>query len=174
MAVGNLEFIKSATGSSVSSLSVTDCFSDNYDVYAVTIAKLEGLASSGNRLINMRFIDGTGSIISSTQYDWAAQNLRSYSAFTDDKTVSDNAIERVQIYGSDNLAGGTVLYIYNPYSSSSYTFTAWQSGGLIEGPPRLYGLKGIGVHKSTQTITGVAFVTNADNVNLTVNVYGVK
>ena len=33
MAVGNLEFIKSASGTSVSSLSVTDCFSANYDVY---------------------------------------------------------------------------------------------------------------------------------------------
>ena len=31
----NLQFIKSASGTSVSSLSVTDCFSANYDVYQV-------------------------------------------------------------------------------------------------------------------------------------------
>ena len=40
MAVGNLEFIKSASGSSVSSLSVTDCFSANYDVYKIVLIHL--------------------------------------------------------------------------------------------------------------------------------------
>ena len=33
----NLEFIKSATGTSVTSLDVTDCFSADYDVYKVTL-----------------------------------------------------------------------------------------------------------------------------------------
>jgi len=39
----NLEFIKSETGTSVTSLSVTDCFSADYDVYQVLISKLNGL-----------------------------------------------------------------------------------------------------------------------------------
>ena len=36
-----LQFIKSASGSGVSSLSVTDCFSEKYDVYAMTIPTLD-------------------------------------------------------------------------------------------------------------------------------------
>ena len=32
----NFEFIKSASGSSVSSLSLTNCFSEVYDVYKIT------------------------------------------------------------------------------------------------------------------------------------------
>ena len=36
----NLEFIKSASGTSVSSLTVTDCFNADYDVYKVYITKM--------------------------------------------------------------------------------------------------------------------------------------
>ena len=35
-------------------------------------------------------------------------------------------------------------------------------------------MKGIGVHKSAEQITGVNFFPNADTFDLTVNVYGVK
>ena len=35
----NLQFIKSVSGTSVNTLSVTDCFSADYDVYYVSVNK---------------------------------------------------------------------------------------------------------------------------------------
>ena len=59
----NLEFIKSASGSGVSSLSVTDCFSADYDVYFVQVAKS---LNSVEANLDIRFIDSGGSIISAS------------------------------------------------------------------------------------------------------------
>ena len=53
----NLQFIKSASGSSVSSLSITDCFSDQYDVYNVNLV-MEG--SSTNKDIRLQYIYSGG------------------------------------------------------------------------------------------------------------------
>tara|TARA_R100001015_G_C4527785_1_gene95025 strand:+ start:40 stop:555 length:516 start_codon:yes stop_codon:yes gene_type:complete len=168
----NLQFIKSASASNVSSMNVTDCFSDQYKVYKITMAKLEGL-QSGNRNIHMRFIDSSSNVISGSEYDWSAINLRSYDTFSEDKSTNDTEIQRIQIYGDTGVEFGTVLYIYNPNDSSSFTFSNWQSAGLVT-TPYLYGIRGIGVHKQAEQITGINFISNADNFNLTVSVYGVK
>tara|TARA_Y100001973_G_scaffold6311_1_gene8827 strand:+ start:502 stop:1020 length:519 start_codon:yes stop_codon:yes gene_type:complete len=169
----NLQFIKDASASDVSSMNVTDCFSDQYDVYAITMAKLEGL-QSGNRNIHMRFIDSSSNIISGSEYDWSALNLRSYASFTEGRSTNDTEIQRIQIYSSLDKEFGTVLYIFNPNDSSSFTFANWQSSGLVESSTAGYGLKGIGVHKQAEQITGVNFISNADNFNLKLSVYGVK
>ena len=66
---GSLEFIKSATGSNVASVSVTDCFSAKYDVYMVSITKWNYVNSSV--VAGMRFIDSGGSVISDSEYDHA-------------------------------------------------------------------------------------------------------
>ena len=168
----NLQFIKQTSATNVSSMNVTNCFSDRYDVYKVILTKLEGL-QSGNRNIHMRFIDSSSNIISGSEYDWAALNVRSYDAFTESKSTSDTEIQRIQIYGDTDVEFGTVLYIYNPNDSSGYTFANWQSSGLIN-TPYSYGIRGIGVHKQAEQITGINFISNADNFNLTVSVYGVK
>jgi|TARA_R100000482_G_scaffold48666_1_gene17116 hypothetical protein len=168
-----LEFIKSASASDVSSMNVTDCFTDKYDVYAITMDKLEGL-QSGNRNIHLRFIDSSSSIISGSEYDWAAQNIRSYASFTTASSENDTEIQRIQIYSSLDKEFGTVLYIFNPNDSSSFTFAQWLSAGLVESSTAGYNIKGIGVHKQAEQITGVNFISNADNFNLKVSVYGVE
>tara|TARA_R100000329_G_scaffold4311_1_gene5921 strand:- start:6942 stop:7457 length:516 start_codon:yes stop_codon:yes gene_type:complete len=168
----NLQFVKQTSATNVSSMNITDCFSSGYDVYKVFLTKLEGY-QSGNRNIHMRFIDTNSSVISGSEYSWAALNLRSYSSFSQGKSANDTEIERIQIYGDTDVEFGTVLYIFNPYNSSSYTFAKWKSAGLIN-TPYLYGIAGIGVHKQTEQITGINFISNADNFNLTVSVFGVK
>ena len=169
----NLQFIKDASASDVSSMNVTDCFSDQYEVYAITMAKLEGL-QSGNRNNHMRFIDSSSNIISGSEYDWAALNMRSYASFSQSQVQNDTEIQRIQIYSSLDVEFGTVLYIFNPNDSSSFTFANWLSSGLVESGTAGYGIKGIGVHKQAEQITGVNFISNADNFNLKVSVYGVK
>jgi len=68
----NLQFIKSASATSVSSLQITNCFNANYDVYKVVIDNDNG---SNNDLF-IRVINDSGTVISSgSKYDYANLEL---------------------------------------------------------------------------------------------------
>jgi len=172
MAVGSLEFIKSASGTSVSSLSVTDCFSANYDVYFVQVAKSQ---TSSQANLDIRFIDSGGNVISDNEYDYATLQLNSNATFGERRSTGQNKISRLVAFGgSQQKIGGTgYSYVYNPYDSSSYTFT--QGASQVVNGTTFFGDKQIGVHKSAEQITGIAIVpTSGSTATLTVNVYGVK
>jgi len=166
---GSLEFIKSASGTSVSSLSVTDCFSADYDVYQVLIAKLDSTATAYGYL---RFIDSGGSVISDSEYDWAQMDLTSYAVFAENRNTAQNK-GLLGYTGGTGTAdmGGFLTTVYNPNDSSSYTFYNGQSS--IKGASGLAGAKYIGVHKSAEQITGINILPASGSWdNITVNVYG--
>ena len=79
---GSLEFIKSASGTSVSTIDVTNCFSNTYDVYAFSIAKI---VSTGSGYINLRFLDSGGTVITTSNYDYANLIMLSYSSFLEQR-----------------------------------------------------------------------------------------
>jgi len=168
---GSLEFIKSATGSSVSSLDVTNCFSDTYDVYAFSVAKV---VSTGSGYINLRFLDSGGTVITTSNYDYANHILLDYSTFLEQRETNNNAIDRIMRRdGTSAQQSGGYHYIFNPYDSSSYTFYQGQAGGSIITGSGLVGLKSIGVHKSAEQISGFQLNASAA-LTLEVSVYGVK
>ena len=168
----NLEFIQSASGSSVSSLSVTDCFSSVYDVYVFFIVKQDTTANGDTHL---RFIDSGGSVISASEYDTAQFSLTSYSSFSEGRATSSDRIfnvQRMESVSAEN--GGSIHYIFNPNDSSSFTFHQTSVGGAV-GSSGLIGNKGIGVHKSAEQITGFNLFPNSGTYDtIKVSVYGVK
>jgi len=169
----NLQFIKSVSStSSVTNVSITDCFSADYDVYFLTCADLD-LNGAGGEPINVRFINSGGSVISSAEYDYAQLQLRYASAFTVARGTASTSIQYGLGYSTDvnNGAMGASAYIYNPYDSSSYTFLTGQQT-TDSGAD---GSKQIGVHKSAQQLSGVnIFVTNGTIERLSASIYGVK
>ena len=167
----NLQFIKSASGTSVSSLSVTDCFSADYDVYFVEVAKS---LNSVEANLDIRFIDSGGSIIADSEYDYATLQLNSNTSFGERRSTGNTKISRLVVFGGDEQkTGGTgYAYVYNPYDSSSYTFTQGASQS-IQGTT-FVGDKQIGVHKSAEQITGIAIIPSGGTTTLIINVYGVK
>jgi len=170
MAVGNLEFIKSTTGSSVTSLDVTDCFSAKYDVYQINLVQFDRATAGG---AGIRLLDSGGTVITANEYDFAYLNMRSYMSSAEARTVNTSDIEILAYSQTTALdtTTGTVWNVFNPYDSSSYTFTKGQSSVMVDG----YGVasyKAIGVHKSAEQITGFQIYTNAVSFNATVKVYG--
>jgi len=172
MAVGNLEFIKSASGTSVSSLSVTDCFSADYDVYQAVIGVSE--LTTGYGWVNLRFLDSSGTEINQTEYDYASLGLLAYSTFIEEKNTSVTYIDRILHISTDFTGSNTFINIYNPYDSSSYTFTQSQSNGNL-GPSYFVGNKAIGVHKVAEQLSGIILYPPSGNfANIDISVYGVK
>ena len=62
----NLQFIKSASGFDVASISVADCFTSLYDVYMITISKWKYVGT--NNAGGMRFLDSSGNVITDNEY----------------------------------------------------------------------------------------------------------
>ena len=171
MAVGNLEFIKTATsGSGVSNFSLTDCFSDSYDVYYLSITKYNTNSQNYQRL---RFLDSGGSVISANEYDYAFLRMESHTGYTEVRQTGISSIPFINTSTGAARAMGTGFYIHNPYDSSSYTFTQFQ--GTARSSAEVEGSKGIGVHKSAEQITGVnVFPTTGSIYNVQLTMFGVK
>lgn len=172
MAVGNLEFIKSASGTSVSSLSVTDCFSANYDVYKVVISEYKGTANS---YLFARLLDSTNTVITANEYDDAYLGMTSYGTFAESRTTNDSRLENFGYYYSGTVSSTAgFVTVYNPFDSGSYTFTAGQSSAHLNTIGGV-GYKSIGVHKSTEQINGINFFPSAGSIDfMEINVFGVK
>ena len=164
----NLEFIKQVSGTSVSSLSVTDCFSDKYDVYFISTSKID---TSVAGYVRPRFINSSG-VTTGSNYDQASLQLRSWGTFAEYQLVGYPSFLYTIYQTADSYAGtGLSMYVYNPYDSSSFTFMSSQSSS--QNPNGHNGWKSVGVYKVAEQITGFA-LTDITFDNVTVNVYGVK
>ena len=175
MAVGNLEFIKSETiSSSVANISITDVFSANYDVYKMTV-KAVGLAGGTASRIDGRLINSSGSVISSSNYDRAELSLKAHTSFQELRSVgADTMFDYLAATDQTPETSGGVVYFFNPFSSSSYTFMTVQSSSFLNSEFR--GSKSIFVLKTTDSITGVQLISGGgDNLSEgKISVYGVK
>jgi len=156
---GSLEFIKSASASSVGSTSVTDIFTDKYDVYFISLTQ-GGTSSDTN--IGMTFLDSGGTEITASEYDFALLNMTAYASFA-------------EVRSTNTTRFATGIYIFNPYDSSSFTFIESKAGTFDTGNG-LIGRKNIGVHKSAEQLSGVVFkaITSPKTISLEISVYGVK
>ena len=170
----NLQFIKSvSSSSSVTSVDITDCFSGKYDVYKLILADLD-LAGAGDENIAVRFLDSSGSVISASEYDYATYFMYSYASFSQQKATAQTSLVYGMGYAPASNIGsvGSFIYIFNPYDSSSYTFTTQQSSTYTTGG---IGNKGIGVHKSAEQLSGVQILVDSGTIErLGASIYGVN
>lgn len=172
---GSLEFIKSETGTSVSSLSVTDCFNADYDVYAVILGKSDTTSDGG--FYRYRLIDSGGSVISAAEYSSAGLRMIAASSFIEARNTSETYMSGISSStGALTAEGGVSLtYIYQPYNSSRYTFAKTFSVGA-NASSQLQGFNMINVHKVQEQITGIHILSDPSRTfqNVQLSIYGVK
>ena len=172
---GNLEFIKSvSTSTAVSELKVENCFSNKYDVYKV-ILKVDSVTQEAGQSI--RLVDSSNNVISDAEYDFAYQFMRVGSGSYSTDSTTGTTYWNYTMYNEGSVGGFFVMYIYNPYDSSSWTFARWQMAThyLATAQPVLMARKGIGVHRSEEQITGIAAIQAQTRLDgATISVYGVK
>jgi len=169
----NLEFIKKETlTSTANNLQVTNCFSDKYDFYKIVISKLDVASTSIQRL---RFIKSDDSVDSTSNYDYAVNYQRSWGTVLEQRATNGTYIDYISSQTNGTEVGiGLVLYCYNPFDSSSYTFLSFQNSSFMAGSGNRV-TKGIGVNTVTQSLTGFQMFPSTGNYDtLDVTVYGVK
>ena len=145
-------------------ISITDVFSADFDIYKITY-------DNGGQYGLLKFINSAGSIVSSS-YDTARHNLKLNTSYSETRVTG----QTVGIYAfsesSSADGGGNVLYVFNPFSSSSYTFVIAQTVDISTSTNHRIA-KTIGVHKITASMSG--FQLNAlASVSGTLRTYGLR
>ena len=166
-----LRLIIETSGTSVSSISVTDVFTSDFDIYKIVIAPMD---INNNNDMELRFINTSGSVISASNYDNAILVQTAYASFPETRQTNTTRISGV---GRDEQqsGNGTVMYVFNPNSASSYSFVIHQDNGFVTGSGYV-GYKGIGVLKQTSSMGGYQiFPTTSTNlITATTRTYGLR
>jgi len=85
--MSNLRLIKqTATSSGISSVSIEDVFSSDFDIYKITVARTTYDVSNTNVIaLKARFISAGGSIVSASNYDSANMHMKAETTKDEDK-----------------------------------------------------------------------------------------
>lgn len=172
--MSNLRLLNETTATSVSTMSVTDVFTTDFDIYKITLYS----SSATEKEDHIQFIDSSGSFVNSSDYEYAQLFMRSYTSFSE---ISDNSDTKLRlITGSeDNFGGNAIIYVFNPTNSSSYTFILSQmSRGYDLQNDNGFDMdsnKNIGVLKQQSSITGFhLFNSSTATSDYTARTYGLR
>ena len=167
-----LRLINETTASSVASVSVTDIFTSDFDIYKIVI---DDYQSATSQELAMRFVNSSGSVVSASNYDRATLFLRSYNTFQEGRATSADKIEALGFNSATTVGFGLTLYVINPNLSSSYSFVLSQTSSDVSGSGNI-NYKAIGVLKQTASMGGLNFF-GASGHNLTsinIRTYGLR
>lgn len=166
-----LRFINETTGTSTSSFQVTDIFSSDFDIYKLVVDRLDLGTATYARI---KFINSSGSLITGN-YDTCFYDLTSYAVYA--QNASTNQADLAIGYAAGTTTawgGGFVIYVFNPYQSSTYTFVENESSTNISA--NFVGGKGIGILKNQTSVTGIEFHLAGSGIydNIRLRTYGLS
>ncbi len=171
----NLQFIKKEVATSVSSLTISNCFSSDYDVYYINVS----LDLEGAGMFEIQFLDTSDSVITGDNYDVAALEMKdnaSYNEYKATNQIPGVGLRGIGAYLNDGDGYGFTGYIYNPFDSNKFTFMHSQSATTNAFTSGFEGGKAIGVHKQAVSVFGFKIKDSGANTFNYINcaVYGVK
>ena len=173
---GSLELIsKTVVSSNTTSVTISPIFSDKYSVYKILVTKTTS-SSTNPYFFSLRFTDSSNSIISDSEYDYAQLYMKSDASFNENRAVNQDKLpEPFGETDADPESSNAVMYVFNPFSNSSFTFIQVQSSFAVGGVSK--GGKYIGVYTDTEQINGINIFRSAGSEEMaeaTISVYGVK
>ena len=173
--MSNLRLINETTVTSANTISVTDVFSADFDIYNVTVSNLSSDSGSHSNAY-VRLVNSSGSLVTASNYDFARLDMAGETSFGELRGTN-NTYMRYLANATDlePEATGLVYWFFNPFSSSTYTFVLQQGSTRIANVFRVG--KGIGVLKQTASMSGfnIGLETTSINMNSgTIRTYGLR
>mgnify|MGYP003116283523 CR=1 FL=1 len=125
--MSSLRFIKEVEiTSSVSSIDITNVFSEDFDIYKIVTSNIQTAGSASTSAV-LRVINSSGSVITSN-YQYAGLSMTDAYAFVEEKSTADTKIKEFFGVGYQSpSSSGSVSYCLNPYQNNRYTFFINQS-----------------------------------------------
>ena len=155
-------------GSSV--VNIDNVFSSDFDIYKLVVSDF--VPNNSENLL-FRLINSSGTALTDSSYDIATQILRNNASSGEVRVTNTTYWTYGGYVTSTSTQGfGLEMYIYNPFSSTSYTFASLSS---INGASADIGNKNIYVYKQLTSVRGLQ-LTNAYSSlkNLTARIYGLR
>jgi len=176
--MSSLRLIKqTATSSGISTVSLEDVFSSDFDIYKVTVARTTYDVSNTDVIaLKARFINASGSVVTASNYDAAVMMMKADATKDEDKFQNGAYSYSGAIIGNYENGGG-VHWIYNPYQSDTYTFMTFEGvGGYDSSNNKQRSQKGIGCLKQQTSMTGINFYssTATNTFSAYISVYGLR
>ena len=173
--MSNLRLINDTTVSStVSSTSITDVFTSDFDIYKVVA---ENIVTSAEAFLELRFINSSGSVITASDYDFADLFLKANTSFVERQYTNQDSIQDFNL-SIGSVSGGawnTIAYIFNPTNTTSYTFVIFQAQSVYDDSGTFgFGQKGVAVLTQTNSITGLHFVSSTGTHTADFKIYGLR
>ena len=106
--MSNLRLINETTATSVSSLTVDNIFSADFDIYKMIIDN----DNTTNNVMKMRLVNSSGSVVNTNKYDYANLQLKATTTFSEDKNTNFNEFRGLYEALEGNSA---VVYFFNPF-----------------------------------------------------------
>ena len=158
--------------SSVSSVDITDVFSADFDIYKIT----SDLFFNSQTWVQLRFINSSGSVISASNYDNIALLLDSSASFSENKGTNESSTQHLSFTGESIAeSGGLVAYVFNPYSSSSYSFLLSQGSVYRTDNADNLNTKNISVLKQTSSMSGFQILPLSGTIDgAIIRTYGLR
>lgn len=168
--MSSLRLLNETSASSVASVSITDVFSADYDIYKIVVDTYQ--PSTGDTL-NIRLINSSGSVITASNYDKATKVLRSYNTFQNDNFANIDKFFQMSDNNATAVGVGLSVYVYNPFNSDRYSFITQSEYSYTSSGSK--GYKGVGVLKQLVSMSGVNFYGHGGhNFTLNAKVYGLR
>lgn len=165
MSIGQLELVKSASDTSVTSIDVTNAFTASYNLYHIIV---QGHITTTNSLIDFRFLDSSNTAITSG-YRYGLRNQELTSGSEQDSTSADRISRIIYVNNGDTFAAR--LFVYNPFSTSDYTHMTCHSQAFNSA--NITNIRGGGVLPTTDQVKGFT-IFDATFSNIDIDVYGIK
>lgn len=146
----NLQFVKEVNSADVVSVSATDLFNTQYEVYEVYLDMLYNASS----YLDIYLLDSSGNVLTGSNYDVAVLDLKVYSTYGEYKYTNSTIWRGLGGYMTNTVGGNIAkLTIYNPTATDSYTFATNQAGSFMSSG--LFGAKGIATYKANDGVYGL-------------------
>mgnify|MGYP003657115321 CR=1 FL=1 len=170
---GQLELIETQTPSGASTVDFTSIKENIYNVHFLAVNNLQ-ISDSGSRQVKIRFYE-TGTLETSSVYDYAYQRGDSNSAFGEERSTSASNLLQFRNFGSadSNASAGGYSYFYNLGDSSKYSFQTMHSSYLDNSSNAEFSF-GSGVLHQASQVDGIQLVSEAGNISATISLYGIK
>ena len=160
---------ETSISSSVSSFSVEDVFSSDFDIYKITCTDLS-TTGTDYVSVNMRLITSSGSVVTTSNYKYGYRLGLSFLAFADTKSTSATSIYRGFSETTDQSpeVGSSVMWVFNPYNSTEHTqvliqnsqsyggsyYTFMNGGGWLTTNGSIAGFQAVDNHGSRPLASG--------------------
>lgn len=158
------------------SVSITDCFSDDYDVYLVNGVDFENNTSSAG--IDFRFLNDADAEITDSTYQSGKLSIFSYASNAASSQANANYIDRIADMESftTGVPATIQMYVFNPHSASDYT-NATLEGNSTNGTNHITTKSFISLNQDTR-VTGMKFYLDNTSSRTfksgTIDVYGLE